>query len=67
LTDEDRVFELQRMQLMQLFKIYDVLLVLLRQTDKEAADLVLEEHSNFRYIGPLPFTTEENDGNAQEE
>lgn len=49
------------MQLMQSFKIYDVLLVLLRHFDKEAADVVVDKHTNFTYIGPLPFTTEEND------
>lgn len=44
-----------RMSLVQQMRIYDVLLVLLGEQDKEAADVLMATHAKFENIGPLPY------------
>ena len=55
---ENPEFELQRMQLIQSLKIYDVLLALLREQNAGVAEKLIAKHAKFEYIGPLPFSEE---------
>jgi hypothetical protein len=49
---------LLQMLLIQQMRIYDVMLTILRDADSEAAELLLDLHKQFKYIGPLPYTEE---------
>jgi hypothetical protein len=49
---------LLQMLLIQEMRVYDVMLTLLRNVDSEAAEVLLDRHKQFKYIGPLPYTEE---------
>ena len=49
---------LLQMLLIQQMRLYDVMLTILRDVDKEVADKLLEMHESFKYVGPLPYKEE---------
>lgn len=49
---------LLQMLLIQQMRVYDVMLTILRDVDSEAAEVLLDRHKQFKYIGPLPYTEE---------
>lgn len=49
---------LLQMLLIQQMRLYDVMLTILRDVDSAAAEVLLDRHKKFEYIGPLPYTEE---------
>lgn len=61
LTDgtEPELKDLMVLQLTTLMRIYDVLLGLLDHFDSQSAQILLDEHTEFHNIGPLPYVEED--------
>lgn len=55
-----RQFDLLQMSVIQQLRIYDILMVLLRNSNEEAANKLLDMHEKFEHIGPLPYDEEYN-------
>lgn len=50
--------DILRVHLITLMRIYDVQLAILKHLDPKKADIVVQQHEKFDYIGPLPFMEE---------
>jgi len=61
LTDstEPEVKDLLVLMLTTQMRIYDVLLGILDHFDSSSAQILLDEHTDFHNIGPLPYVEED--------
>lgn len=59
--DDPSATDLLQLLFMQLQRIYDVQLLLLREQNSSVADVVDDKHSKFEFIGSMPFDVIDNE------